>query len=68
MKPSRRKWVVFGWLFGINTVVSIALAFFFYWLFGKEIRLHGGPLEIDFFNTVCGIFTIIGLADRKSVV
>jgi len=62
MKPSRKKWVTFGWLFLINTIVSIALAFFFYWLFGKEIRLYGGPLEIDFFNTVCGIFTIIGLA------
>lgn len=62
MKPSRKKWVTFGWLFLINTVASIGLSFVFYWLFGKEIRLHGGPLEIDFFNTVCGIFTIIGLA------
>jgi hypothetical protein len=62
MKPSKKKWVIFGWLFLINTVLSIGLAFVFYWLFGKEIRLYGGPLEIDFFNTVCGIFTIIGLA------
>src|SRR5580704_14457346 len=61
MKPARRKWITFGWLFLANTFVSIGTAFFFYYLFGKEIRLHGGPLEIDFFNTVCGIFSIIGL-------
>jgi hypothetical protein len=61
MKPSRKKWMTFGWLFIANIVVSIGAAFFFYYLFGKDIRLRGGPLEIDFFNTVCGIFSIIGL-------
>lgn len=61
MKPSVKKWVAFGWLFLANTVISIGFAFLFYRLFGKEIRLSGGPLEIDFFNTVCGIFSIIGL-------
>jgi hypothetical protein len=61
MKPKRKKWISFGWLFLANTVVSIGGGFFFYYLFGKDIRLHGGPLEVDFFNTVCGIFSIIGL-------
>ena len=62
MKPSKRKRVIFGWFFLIKQVISFGLTSIFYWLFGKEIRLHGDPLEIDFFNTVFGILTIIGLA------
>jgi hypothetical protein len=60
-KADKLLWEKFLILFGANTIISVLLAFLFYYFFGKEIRLTGQHLEIDFFNTVCGVFTIIGL-------
>jgi len=61
MDANSQKWWSFGKLCLIILMVSIAGGFLFYYWFGKEIHLLGKNLEIDFFNTVCGLFTIIGL-------
>lgn len=52
MKPRQNKWYSFVKLSLITIVVSIGASFLCYHWFGKEI---------DFFNIICGLFTIVGL-------
>jgi hypothetical protein len=44
----------------ILVITAPASIIFWVW-FGKDLLIRFGYLEIDFFNTVCGMFTIIGL-------
>jgi hypothetical protein len=46
----------------LNALISLVLSCIFWKvIFGKDFNIHRGYLEIDFFNTVGVVFTIIGL-------
>lgn len=55
-------WGRFFWyLFG-NTILSLLFGLLFFWWFGHEIHFRGRNLEKEYFDAVCGVFAIIGLA------
>lgn len=47
-------------LFGSIILASFGLSIFFWWWFGREI-FFGTTLEFDFFATLCGCLSIIGI-------
>lgn len=73
---SSKTWKKFLVLFIIILISSLLLSGLFWLWFGKEIHFSK-VLELDFFNTVCGWFSIIGigialyqiaeLKDRKEI-
>ncbi|MCP9753408.1 hypothetical protein [Ferruginibacter sp. HRS2-29] len=57
----RRTWVKFSIQLLVIAVTSIVLSLLLWKWFDEDIYVHFGTLEINFFNTVCGLFTIIAL-------
>ena|SRR5450432_644738 len=58
-----RTWPKLKRLIGLNALVSLLVTSLIWkFLFRRDFSIHrGGPLEIDFFNTLGVTFTIIGL-------
>jgi hypothetical protein len=48
------KWILF------IIIICYGSSLFFWWWFGKSFK-YGTHLQVDFFNTVCGIATVIAL-------
>lgn len=54
-------WRKVVWNIGLILVIAAIVSVLFWKWFGKELIIRFGYLEVDFFNTVCGILTIIGI-------
>jgi hypothetical protein len=54
-------WNKIKWYILIVLLITATVSALFWLWFGKDLTVRFTYLEVDFFNTVCGILTIIGL-------